>query len=340
MSIDSLKEDIKTKKFKSLYLFYGPEEYLKKYYLESIENALLQEDLKSLNKIVLEGKITTGTIIDHCETLPVFSDKKLVVVKNSGLFKAKGKGGQDGKGKTAKDDFLDYLANVPDHSCLVFYEEEIDKRMKAVDSVKKKGLIVEFLYQKPTELVKWVSKAFKSNKKDIDPMTASQLVENCEQGMTEILNEINKLVLYTGERTKITGADIEKVCTKSVKSRIFDLTDAISEKNAAKALNLLEDMVILKEPMPKVLFMITRQFRQILEMKLLCGSGMRQDEAAAKIGITPFAAGKIQKQSNGFSVKTLKQAVEECLELDMAIKTGRMDDRIAAELLITRYSQK
>lgn len=340
MSVDLLKEDIKQRKIKSVYLFYGPEEYLKKYYLDSIEQIILQEELKSLNKVVLEGKVEVRNIIDHCETLPVFSERKLVVVRNSGLLKGKGKSGQESKGKGAKDELTDYLSTIPDSTCLVFYEEEIDKRMKVVDAVKKNGLLVEFSYQKPVELVKWVIKVVKSHKKDISSLTASQLVENCEQGMTEILNEITKLILYTENRPAVTGEDIEKVCTKSVKSRIFDLTDAISEKNTAKALKFLEDMVIVKEPMPRVLFMVTRQFRQILEMKVLCSTGMRMEDAAGKMGITTFAAGKIYRQSSGFTVETLKQAVQECLDFDLDIKTGRMNDRIAVELLITQYSKK
>jgi DNA polymerase-3 subunit delta len=87
--------------------------------------------------------------------------------------------------------------------------------------------------------------------------------------MNEILNEINKLVSYSGNREKIGILDVRKVCTKSIKSRIFDLTDAVAEKNRTKAFKILEDMVILKEPMPRILFMITRQLRHVLEMKLL-----------------------------------------------------------------------
>lgn len=342
MSVDTLKEDIKNNRIRNLYLFYGPEEYLKKYYLESIEKSILTEDLRALNKVVLEGKIDIRKIIDNCETLPVFSERKLVIVKYSGLFKTKGKTGNEskGKGKGQNDELLSYLENIPETTCLIFYEEEIDKRMKAVDTIKKNGLMVEFALQKPVELVKWVTKVFKSHKKDIDANTAAYLVDNSEQGMTDILNEINKLVLYLGDRTSVTIGDIEKVCTKSVKSRIFDLTDAISEKNASKALKLLDEMVVLREPMPKILFMIARQFRMILEMKLLAAEGIKQDQAAGKMGITPYAAGKILKQTGGFTIDSLKEAVAECLKLDIAIKTGKIEDRIAAELLIAKFALK
>lgn len=335
MSIDVLKEDLKNNKLKNLYLFYGQEEFLKKYYIDSIEKDILQNDLSSLNKIVLEGKFDMQKLEDACETMPVFSERKLVLVKNSGLFKS----GKDGaKQQSVKDNLLNYLKNVPSYTVLVFYEEEIDKRLKTVDAVKKNGLIVEFSFQKPAELVKWVMKVFKSYKKEIGMDVASYLIEICEQGMTEILNEVKKLVMFVGERNNITIEDIDKVCTKSVKSKIFDLTDAVAEQNLDKALSLLNDMIMIKEPLPKILFMITRQLRHVLEMKLLCKEGMSVKEASAKIGIAPFAGGKVANQAKSFSEEKLKEGIKEAFELDLAIKTGRINDRVAAELLINKLA--
>lgn len=335
MSVDVLKKDIKSKELKNLYLFYGQEEFLKKYYLESIEKAIVENDLSSMNKLVLEGKFEMSKIEEACETMPVFSEKKLVIVKNSGLFKS----AKDGsKQQSARDSIINYLKNLPSYTVLVFYEEEIDKRFKTVDVVKKNGLVVEFPFQKPAELVKWAIKAINTHKKEISFADASYLIELCEQGMTEILNEVNKLVMFVGERTKITVQDIEKVCTKSVKSRIFDLTDAVAEKNLDKALKLLNDMIILREPLPKILFMLTRQLRHVLEMKLLTLEGMSVKEACTKIGITPYAGGKVSSQAKSFSTDQLKEGIKEAFELDLAIKTGRINDRVAAELLINKLA--
>lgn len=339
MSMDILKKDIKDNAVRKLYLFYGPEEYLKKYYLESVQKLIVDKGMEAVNKIVLEGKQDVAKMIDCCETMPVFSERKLVVIKNSGFFKSK-KDGEPKKGKSRSkgDELTAFLQEVPEHVCLIFYEPEADKRLKLVDIIRKHGLVVEFAIQKPAELVKWTVKVFKSYEKEIDTMTASRLVENCEQGMTEILNEITKVVLFSGDRKKISEKDIESVCIRSIKSRIFDLTDAIAEKNAALALKLLDDMISLKEPLQKILFMIARQFRHVMEMKLLRSKGMGVDEAAAKIGITAYAAGKALKQAGLFTTEQLKKSLEECLELDIAIKTGRIHDRIAAELLIAKFS--
>lgn len=337
MSIDVLKDDIKNNKFKNIYLFYGQEEFLKKYYLDSIEKAILENDLMAMNKLVLEGKFEMSKIEEACETLPVFSEKKLVLVKNSGLFKS-GKNGA--KKQSSRDQLIEYLKNVPTYTVLVFYEEEIDRRLKTVDVVKKNGLIVEFAFQKPAELVRWVIKVLKSYNKEISVEDASYLIEVCEQGMTEILNEVNKLVMFVGERVKVTAQDIEKVCTKSVKSRIFDLTDAVAEKNLDKALKLFNDMLILREPIPKILFMITRQLRHVLEMKLLSLEGVSVKEACSKIGITPYAGKKVSAQAKRFSIDKLKEGIKEAFELDLAIKTGRISDRVAAELLINKLANE
>jgi len=339
MSLDILKGQIKNNDIKNIYLFYGAEEYLKKYYIELIEKNVVREDLKAMNKIVFEGKVDLNKLMDACETVPLFSEKKLVIVKNTGLFKQKKKAETEGsKAPASKDKLLSALQSIPSHTCVIFYEEEIDKRLKSVDYIKKNGLIVDFPFQKPVELVKWVINVFKSNKKVIGQDIASELVNSSEQGMNEILNEINKLVAFLGDREKLTREDIEKVLTKSIKSRIFDLTDAIAQKETSKTYKILEDITILKEPMPKILFMIARQFRQILEVKLLSESGMGLDEIAKKMSLHPYIAGKIQKQSNHFNTDTLKSAIKESLELDVAIKTGKVNDRLAVEILLATFS--
>lgn len=341
MSLDALKEDIKNKKVRKLYLFFGPEEFLKRYYADSLEKLLLSEDMKALNRIVLEGKQEIGRLTDYCETLPVFSDRKVVIVKNSGFFKSKKKAEDEKKAgsKSQTDELSTFLQDLPGHVCLIFYENEVDKRLKTLETVKKHGLAVEFEYQKPDELARWVARKLKASGREIDPVTAARLVESCEQGMTEISNEVDKLIAYTEGHQKVTSADIEKVCTKSIKSRIFDLTDAIAGKKCDRALELLNDMIILKEPVPKILFMIARQFRQILQVKLMQAEGCTPDEIASRMGISSYISGKIQKQAYSFSLPRLKKAVETSLELDLAVKTGRLEDRAAVELMIIEFSR-
>lgn len=335
MSLDILKKQIKENDLQNVYLFYGVEDYLKKYYTNSIIDQTLSEDSRELNLIMADGKIDPDSIIADCETLPIFSDKKIIVIKSSGLFKArKGEANSTDK-KSPKDKLSDYLDKMPPYSCLIFVETEIDKRIKLVNAIKKNGLIVEMNYQKPADLVKWVIKVFKSYKKRIEQMPASYLVENSEYSMTELLNEIEKIVNFTAGKDDITIDDIEKISTKTIKSRIFDLTDAVSEGNISKALDLLNDMAALKEPMQKILFMIIRQIRMVYRIKLLKQQGTGDESVARQMGLTPFVASKVMKISRSMDMNILEKAVYYSLELDEAIKTGKITDRIAIELLIS-----
>ncbi|MDQ2085940.1 DNA polymerase III subunit delta [Herbivorax sp. ANBcel31] len=336
MSVKMLKEEIKKNNLKNLYIFYGEEEYLKKYYIEKIEDIILKDDVTNLNKIVLDGNAEVDKIIEACETMPVFSQQKLVVVKKSGKFNKKG----GSKSKSSENDQLSkYLENVPPYTCLIFYEESIDKRLKIVGSIKKNGLLVEFSYSKQPDLVKWVIKVLKSYKKRIDLNTASYLVSISEPGMVEILNEIEKLVSFLGEKENVEIKDIDKVCTKSIKSRIFDLVDAVAEKKINIALKLLNDMIMLKEPLPKILFMIARQLRLILQMKLLCNDGLDKKAACSKMKITPYVGNKIYSQARSLSTDKVKDGMKEAMELDLAIKTGKINDRIATEILIYKLAE-
>jgi len=336
MSLEILKKQIKEDKLQSVYLFYGAEEYLKKYYISTITKLIVEDENKELNFISFDGKTDVDSIIANCETLPMFSDKKLVIAKNSGLFKSK-KGDAVDTGsdkKSTKDKLSEYLENMPPYTCLILVESDIDKRLKLVNAIKKYGLIVELDYQKPADLVKWVIKVFKSYNKSIEQMDASYLVENSEYSMTELLNEIEKVVNFVGDKNQIAINDIEMVCNKTIKSRIFALTDAVSEGNISKALILLNDMAALKEPMQKVLFMIIRQIRMVYRIKLLRLRGVRDELAAKQMGLTPFVASKVISISKNLDISILEKAMYYSLELDESIKTGKITDRIAIELLI------
>ncbi len=334
MSFDILKKELKENKLQNVYLFYGQEDYLIKYYMNTIANLIVNEETKDLNYIYLEGKKDTETLIENCETMPIFSDKKLVIARNSGFFKSK-KGVSEGSDKKSENNKLaDYIDNIPPYTCLIFVEQEVDKRIKLVNTIKKKGLVVEFDYQKPADLVKWVAKVFKSHKKTIDSIAASYIVENSEYSMVELLNEIDKIVNFIGDKQQISIDDVQSVCTKTIKSRIFDLTDAVAEGNISKALILLNDMASLKEPMQKIMYMIVRQIRMVYRMKLLKQQGLREDEAAKQLGLTPFVASKVLGLSRNMEIGILEKAMYYSLELDESIKTGKMTDRTAIELLI------
>jgi DNA polymerase-3 subunit delta len=138
----------------------------------------------------------------------------------------------------------------------------------------------------------------------------------------------------------IKEEDVAKVCTRSIKSRVFDLTDALAAKRSRTALAILNDMVALREPMPRITFMIARQFRQLIQTKLMVRDGAGRSEIASFLKVPPFIAEKVMRQAASFDMSSLEKAVATGLELDVAVKNGRLKDRAAVELLITSLSAK
>lgn len=340
MSIAELKNDLKLNRIRKAYLFWGPEEYLKSYYLHEIERRLLNDDAKNMNYSLFSEKVDADRLMEACDAPPVFSDRRVVVVKGTGIFKSK-KAAK--KGKNTPDNtgrICDYLSRMPEETCLIFVEDEIEEKSLLAEAVGKYGLVVEFTWQKPEDLTVWVRNVFKKHGKDIDARTASYLIEQCDEGMNRILGEVLKLVNYVGERSSVTKDDIDCVCIKSLTGRVFDLTDAMAEGNAGKALQVLDDLVNMKEAISHINYMVAKHFRNLLKTRLLKEKGRDRKGISEELKVAPFVAGKYIRQCSRFTTNELKSTLMDFFEADFAVKTGRMDDRTALEVIISKRAQK
>jgi len=136
----------------------------------------------------------------------------------------------------------------------------------------------------------------------------------------------------------ITEQDVEAICTKRITSHIFDMVEAIANKNQKKALELYYELIALKEPPMRILFLIARQFNLLLQVKELVKKGYGNKAIGEKIGLPGFIAGKYVTQASHFSKSMIRQALEECVSTEEAIKTGKISDNIGLEMIIIRYS--
>lgn len=326
--MEQLLQDIKEQKFKNVYLLCGEEAYLRNQYKKRLRDALVAEG-DTMNYSYYEGKdINPLAVIDMAETLPFFADYRVLMIENSGFFKNK------------CDELADYMASIPETTCFIFVETEIDKRNRLYKEVKKYGRIVEFGIQKEDMLIKWILGILKKEGKNVTRETLQAFLTKTGSDMQLIKNELDKLIAYTEGRDVITVADVEHVCISQTTNKIFDMINAIAEGNRKKALELYEDLLSLKEPPMRILFLIARQFNQLYQVKLLTKEGMSGSEIARQAGIVPFAVKKYQAQAKSFSEEELRTAVEECVESEQAVKTGAMNDRLSVELLIMKYSQR
>ena len=317
-----INEDIKQSNFKHSYLLYGEERYLRRQYKDRLQKALCGDN-DTMNTHFYEGKdVPVGEIIDLAETLPFLSERRVIFITGSGLFKSGG------------EKMAEYLAEPNETAYFVFSESEVDKRSKLFKTVQSKGYAAEFAVQDETTLKRWVAGVLAKDGKKITENTVQLLLSKTGTDMDNIQMELEKLVCYCMDREVVTDADVEAVCTTRISSHIFDMINAIADKQQKKALELYYDLLALKEPPMRILFLIARQCNMLLQAKELKSRGYDNRTIGSKLGVPPFIAGKYLAQAARFSSSILHRAVQQCVEAEEAIKSGRMNDMMSVEILI------
>ena len=322
----NIQEDIKTGNFKRAYLLCGEEAYLKVQYKNKLLKALNPDD-DTMNFNHYEGRnIDVKELIDLCETMPFFADRRVVLLEDTGFFKNK------------CDELADYMKELPDYLCLVFVEDEVDKRSKMYKAVKSCGRIGEFARQDEKTLMQWAAGILKREGKNITQRDMELLLTMTGIDMGNLRMELEKLITYTGDRNVVTRADIQEVCTTQTQNKIFDMVRAVTEKNQKRALDLYYDLLTLKEPPMRILFLLAKQFRQLLLVKEYTEEGVAQPEMASRLGVPSFVVRNIASCARSYRISELRQAVTDFVDAEEAVKTGRLQDVLSVELLIVKYS--
>ena len=321
-----ISDDIKKGEFKSVYLLYGEEEYLKKQYRDRLKNAIAGDDTMNYSYYDSDNA-SVKDIIDVCETLPFFAQKRLVIMENTGFL------------KSSNDELADYIKHIPDYLVVVMVEKDVDKRNKVYKAVDSVGYICEMKPQTTATLEKWIAGLLAKDNLKISREACDLIPDKTGAGMDYIRQETEKLVSYCQGRDVVTVEDVEKVCATQTTSHIFDMISAIANKKQQQALDLYYDLLELKEPPMRILHLIVRQFNGILQVKDLMSRGISGKEIASKIGAAPFVVGKYQAQAKYFEMNTLLDALNECAKTEEAVKQGRLNDRLGVELIIIKYSK-
>ncbi len=323
-----ISEDIKTGQLKQAYLLYGEETYLVRQYRDKLKEAFLNGgDAMNVNRF--EGKdAVIPKIIDMAETLPFFADRRVILLENTGLFKSGG------------EELANYLESPAESSAFIFVETAIDKRSRLFKTVKKLGYAAEFGRQDERTLKKWIGGILKKEQKQMSLKALQLFLEKTGDDMENIRMELEKLICYCLEKEVITPEDVEEICVHRVQNHIFDMIAAIAGGDQKRALQLYYDLLSLREPPMHILFLISREFNLLLQVKEMVKKGYPQNIISEKTGLQPFIARKYMRQAADFKTAFLKKAVNDCVETEYAVKSGQMADRLGVELLIVDYSRR
>lgn len=319
--------NIKEQKFSPAYLLYGEEVYLKRQYRDKLVNAMTTPG-DTMNYSVYQGKdINPGELIDLAETLPFFAERRVILVEDSGFF------------KSSCDSLAEYIPQINETTCFIFVESEVDKRGKTYKAIKKAGSAVEFVPQTEAVLTRWVLGRIKRENKNITQKVMQLFFDRTGFDMSNIDRELEKLLCYTMKKDVIEAEDVKAVVTEQISNKIFDMVDAISSHNQQRALELYYDLLTLKEAPMRILFLITRQFRILAQVKELSGKGFSNKDIAQRVGVPEFAVRKYQGQNRNYTKEKLIQALKDAAIAEEEVKTGKLNEKIAVEIFITAYSK-
>ena len=305
-----------------VYLFTGPEEYIKRESLEYLREKLLPPGLEALNDAVLEG-VTAQQITDAAETLPMMCERRVVTVRDwAPLLPGKSK---DEEAEAAW--MQKWLENPAPGCALVFYMRgEADGRKKLTGLLKKKAASVSFDLLTDGELLKWCQKKVKAQKKKIDAQAVSTLTFMAGRELTRLDGELDKLCAYVGDGPEITLEHVEAIVSPSLEYNVFELMNHLLAGDMLKAQQAVNRLTQSGQNPMGLLAMLNRQLRQMTHMKCSLDAGGNVQTVQDQLKLHPYAAKQTARQVAKLPAAWLTKLYDTGVESDYAVKSGRLRD--------------
>lgn len=335
MKVEELEAELKEKKLHSIYLLYGEEVFLIDTVIKKIKNAF--GDLtKGINYVLLDDT-NIQNIISDIETPSFGYDKKLIIAKNTNIFK---KTKKTAKEATIDVKLADYIEEnievIKDTVVIVFIEQEVEKN-KLIEQIEKNGVVCNFEKLKQPQLVKRLKAIYNAYKVNITEQNLQILIEDCGTSMQDLINESRKLIEYAGEGGTVEKQDIDALVIKQIEAIIFDLTDNLGQKKTAEAMKVLDGLIYNKEPIQKILVTLYNHFRKLYLVKL---AQKYNRDLASTMNLKPnqmFLITKYKNQAAYFDEVELRQILEELINLDQNYKIGKIDLDIGLRSILCSY---
>jgi DNA polymerase-3 subunit delta len=334
------------------YLFHGPNAIDREERIAEMIAKIGDPEVASMNTSVFTRGATVDDLISECEAMPFLSEKRMVIARNAlGGFAGGAKGRKakpDAEAQSPLDKLLAYLPGMNDAARLIFAEDDLldEKHPLFKLAEDKAGGGTVKAYGLPTDPVKWITERAKIKGAEIHPQAAQLLSTKINRGdkndrdhaqidartyLPKLDTELDKLAAYCLNR-RIESKDVDVLVADEQVADIFKFIDAISLRNPGEAYKVVRAVVGRGESPLVVLSHIARQMRVLIQVK--DHSQLNSDALAAAIGVHPFVAKKATQQAGRFQRHELTGAMHALLEADIAIKTGRMDENTALDVLI------
>lgn len=325
---------------KAVYLFFGEDTYSAHKKMTFWRKEFEKKHGGDMNVETLEGKqLLANDFRSNVQSAPFLADKRLIIVKD---FLSKGN--KDEQKKVAE--ILE--GDIPDFCVIVFIEYgSPDKRSSLYKKINKVGHPEEFKALLGPELMRWIQKRSQEIGLNIPPQIADYIGQQAGSDLWNLSNELEKLKTYS-QGDPITKEAIDNLVHPNLTTSIFKLTDYLAHRNAKGSLKTLDILLESGEDMIKIIFMIVRHFRILIQVKDLMDRGSSKSDIIGKIKEHPYTISTAMQQSPNFSFDTLSDIYNSLLQIDIGMKTGKIkmlaDDKkemlLALEKFVLEVCQK
>ncbi len=347
------------------YLLHGNDEFSCREHLKKLRQ---QENFEYNQDTYTGGEVDLMTIVATCNTFPFLSDQRLVVVEglpkrrrgeeaasDAGDAKKAAEKSEKPKKRSSgrvgatlavarlsragfEKGLAEYVPLLPETTVMVvLVDEELNANSLLLKAALEYGKVIQYTLPKGAALEAWISKRAQSTGVKITPEAAALLANYIGNQLRLLANELDKLATYAGDHAMIDVDDVRKLSAQVQEARIFDLTDALAQRNRKQALDLLHDLLADGEPPLKLISTITSQVRSLLLVKELTETGLRIPQIVSATGMAPFVAEKALRQIGKFSSSQLEGAYRQLLATDAALKRSRMTPEMALDLLVVNF---
>ena len=305
-----------------IYLFYGTKDYEIN---EEIKKITKNQNEININKYDLNN-VTFKNVLEDLETPSMFEGKKTIIADNANMFTT----------LTSKDseDIEKYLNHINQDAnlILIVHSEKLDTRKKITKLIKKVGIVKELNENvKRTNIVKQKLKDY-----NIEDKTIDLFLNRVGTNPLIIQNEIDKIKIYKNKDKNITDEDILNLTVKTVEIDIFKLIDYIVKKDKEKAIELYYEMLKMNEEPIKIIVILANQFRIMYQSKELFKKGYSEKDIAETLKIHPYRVKLALQNGRNYTAKTLLKYLNNLADIDIGIKTGKLNKDLALELFILK----
>lgn len=329
-----------------IYLFHGEDELSSHEAVQGLVARMKDSPLWEYNVASFEGeKLVLSDLMTLCLSLPFMADKRLVVVTN--LITRLGDSGRDGgrdepkqeraprgSKKALLEGLLEFLPSVPEFCRLVFLEEQlIPEKDPILQAIRNLGGYVKAHRLEEPGVTLWIRSRVSKIGCKISPEAVDELAAAVGPNARLLNSEMVKLATYCQDRA-ISKEDVRELVPDARKANVFAMVDAVGLRQPEAAVRELRKLLSEGDHPLRVVAMVVRQFRLLIQVKELSEAGASQDEIARKAGAPFRAVPNLRQQARNFSFQQLERAYRQLLDYDLQVKTGAREPEAALELLI------